>query len=420
MRVRTENCAEGDVCAQGISIAEAVAARLAPLVSRPSSDVFGALPPRASVDDARVMQYAPHVRVVFSLLNEDAGVGNAVAGWDLSGALAAISSQAHTSLQDVPPPLRPLIRLMHALRSVHTFQLESQVQWYAPLAFDPRAVTAANESFYLASLDDVRVFINSPHWSLEAYGLTDKADATERTLHFVLFVPSAQHTPLYIGEPGTDVVRRPAWLVPQWGGVVVWNRAENSSLQHFTKPSAADSTSAPELSPSLSLDELSEPLSLFAQQLSTLLGFASNDDASMAYAVDGLLWRRTLEVSRETLETLASIVRLVHKIPNLGVDAQVRDEFEAALKSLGELQYSLQGSSLPSLSTALAMATRAESHASRSFFDPSMLAMLYFPDEHKYAVYTPLFGPLFVPRFVTLAREVRAARARKAARVGKE
>ena len=139
MRVRTENCAEGDVCAQVISIAEAVAARLAPLVSRPSSDVFGALPPRASVDDARVMQYAPHVRVVFSLLNEDAGVGNAVAGWDLSGALAAISSQAHTSLQDVPPPLRPLIRLMHALRSVHTFQLESQVQWYAPLAFDPRA-----------------------------------------------------------------------------------------------------------------------------------------------------------------------------------------------------------------------------------------------------------------------------------------
>ena len=66
------------------------------------------------------------------------------------------------------------------------------------------------------------------------------------------------------------------------------------------------------------------------------------------------------------------------------------------------------------------MATRAESHASRSFFDPSMLAMLYFPDEHKYAVYTPLFGPLFVPLFVTLAREVRAARARKAARVGKE
>jgi phosphatidylinositol glycan class S len=39
-----------------------------------------------------------------------------------------------------------------------------------------------------------------------------------------------------------------------------------------------------------------------------------------------------------------------------------------------------------------------------------MLALLYFPAEHKYAVYTPLFAPVAVPLLVTLLREVSAWR----------
>jgi len=46
-----------------------------------------------------------------------------------------------------------------------------------------------------------------------------------------------------------------------------------------------------------------------------------------------------------------------------------------------------------------------------------MLAMLYFPPEHKYAVYTPLFAPISAPLLVTTIKEVvsmlRARRKRK-------
>jgi phosphatidylinositol glycan class S len=34
-----------------------------------------------------------------------------------------------------------------------------------------------------------------------------------------------------------------------------------------------------------------------------------------------------------------------------------------------------------------------------------MLGLLYFPQEHKYAVYTPLFGPIAIPLLATSARE---------------
>jgi phosphatidylinositol glycan class S len=48
--------------------------------------------------------------------------------------------------------------------------------------------------------------------------------------------------------------------------------------------------------------------------------------------------------------------------------------------------------------------------ASRAFFNPGMLALLYFPVEHKYAVYTPLFAPVAVPLLGTLLREISAWR----------
>lgn len=43
---------------------------------------------------------------------------------------------------------------------------------------------------------------------------------------------------------------------------------------------------------------------------------------------------------------------------------------------------------------AMRQSARAANLATRASFNHEMLAMLYFPDEHKWAVYTPLFGPI--------------------------
>lgn len=42
-----------------------------------------------------------------------------------------------------------------------------------------------------------------------------------------------------------------------------------------------------------------------------------------------------------------------------------------------------------------------------------MLALLYFPAEHKYAVYTPLFASVAVPLVAAAVRELRAWRQAK-------
>ncbi len=40
--------------------------------------------------------------------------------------------------------------------------------------------------------------------------------------------------------------------------------------------------------------------------------------------------------------------------------------------------------------------------------------MLYFPDEHKYAIYLPLFLPVLLPVFTGLRAELRHLKAKRA------
>jgi hypothetical protein len=46
------------------------------------------------------------------------------------------------------------------------------------------------------------------------------------------------------------------------------------------------------------------------------------------------------------------------------------------------------------LDEAVAESRFAVGDAESAFFDPTMVSLLYFPDEHKYAVYMPLFTPI--------------------------
>lgn len=54
------------------------------------------------------------------------------------------------------------------------------------------------------------------------------------------------------------------------------------------------------------------------------------------------------------------------------------------------------------LGSALASAETAFATAERAFYDPSLLGLLYFPDDQKYAIYVPLFVPTMLPVLLSL------------------
>ena len=111
--------------------------------------------------------------------------------------------------------ITPVLRRLSAL---HNFTIESQVHYYAPLAFEPLTVTPPDGAqVHGLSLDDLKVFVNSAEWSLGMYthvfarcygrrcqNKLASQVSNDPVLHFLVFIPSVKHAPLRIlGAQGT-------------------------------------------------------------------------------------------------------------------------------------------------------------------------------------------------------------------------
>lgn len=129
------------------------------------------------------------------------------------------------------------------------------------------------------------------------------------------------------------------------------------------------------------------------------------------WQLDTVLRMRHAENAREARKTLGGIVRLIDKIEEMEIHAAVREKILGAIAKLEQLPAAAKEGVLAS-----ALLSRdAVGLANEAFFDPSMMGLLYFPDQHKFAVYAPLFAPIGVSLLAGLLKELKAWRARKKA-----
>ncbi|KAH9003428.1 phosphatidylinositol-glycan biosynthesis class S protein-domain-containing protein [Lactarius hatsudake] len=300
-----------------------------------------------------VAKYSPRYRLSFTLLNEDAAAGKVVVGWDVAKMIS-----------------RWIAPILEQTSELHNFTIESQIRFYAPLAFEPQILSNGEDVVHGLTQEHLKVFVNSAEWTL-ASGVSN-----DPVLHFVLFIPSDSHSPLRILNDASQPISSDAFVLPQWGET-----------------------------------ELDHVFSSFQTQLRRLIGVsdlppgvqsADPDRPLTDFQLDTLYRQRAFENAGSSKETLQSIIKLVHQIPNMPVGQDVRDDVRGALSALEVLYAGVWR--VPA--SALQHSSRALTLASRAFFNPGMLALLYFPAEHKYAVYTPLFAPVAVPLVVTLLREV--------------
>ncbi|KAF8068896.1 phosphatidylinositol-glycan biosynthesis class S protein-domain-containing protein [Lyophyllum atratum] len=325
-----------------------------------------------SEQDHRTAQYSPRYRLSFTLLNEDAAAGNPYTDWGISNAISSHISP-----------------ILSQLETLHDFTIESQVQFHAPLAFNPRPV---DDGFGI-SPEDLTVFVNSAEWTLSSSASNDPV------LHFVIFVPSAARRPLHILDSQGDISTSNSFLLPQWGGIVILNPPESLTQSEVLSPP--------------SLDHI---FSTFSNHLLSLLGVPNlpsgvknvADDRRLLtdWQLDALLRYRALNNAQGSKDTLRSIVNLVNQIENMPVGQDVRGDIQGALAALEEM-FEV---SKASLTETFRLSAHAFTLSSRAFFNPGMLALLYFPAEHKYAVYTPMFASAVIPLFVAALRELSAWR----------
>ncbi len=95
--------------------------------------------------------------------------------------------------------------------------------------------------------------------------ILESAVSTSPCIHFLLYIPSLTHTPLQIRYSDDTILATNAFLIPQWGGIVINNVNRNSGHKSLI----------------LQRQELHAVMQIFAQQLRELMGvvplkFSSN------------------------------------------------------------------------------------------------------------------------------------------------
>ncbi|KAI5843740.1 phosphatidylinositol-glycan biosynthesis class S protein [Tricharina praecox] len=309
---------------------------------------------------SRIMRYSPTYHLTFSMFT----ASGSPTSWEVE--------------QSIEDYLQPLL---DALSGISNFTVDSQIQFYASLSpnvvpvwvpTNPEVVVPEDQQQqpqpgkWVLKKEDLSSFINSAEWPLVSI-------TSYPTINFIVYIPSKEQTPLAIPESATN-----AFLLPQWGGVMVLNPTEESHTGHISKK------------------DLKPAMDIFAAQLLSLLG-APSRPLSLPIRIDSLTRQRSAELLTSASSSLGSLYSLTKALPSISIPTSVLTSVGSTLSSLTNACRELKKGRFGGPGGALEEGRNAAYQAEKAFFEKSMVGQVYFPEEHKVAVYLPLLGPVGVP-----------------------
>ncbi|XP_076232151.1 phosphatidylinositol glycan anchor biosynthesis class S [Calliopsis andreniformis] len=313
------------------------------------------------------------------------------------------------------------------------FSVKSQWLYLLPLEVNPKLVLDSSPlGRHFALPEDVLPQVITP---------LEKKLASQVSLHptinFVIYAVPCDNAPLHIytrsGHRSKAKANVEAFLSPRWGGIVLVNPSLEACAavkSHETATLTPDETCAAvkfyesttltaeearaAVKPSEMVTVIPEETTVvgtFLAQLKLLLGIPEpkplngvNIDRLVGlkirdWEVDALLRIRTIEQLTTAKLTLQSLARLLTEIRNIVITEVVGNRIKTALHLIEESATKLtQGD----LSQGFQLSKEAFVTAEAAFSDPTLLALLYFPEDQKYAVYIPLFLPAMIPVLLSL------------------
>lgn len=283
-----------------------------------------------------------------------------------------------------------------ALSTISNFSINTQIQPYSAYSPSIQPFKDQQGNHTLLRREDLSAFINAAEWPL-----SPSIGSHGPTINFALYVPSASEVPLTIAssDGGTS------WLIPQWGGVTILNPPLHTN----------ELTGLLAVPQHLDLDALRPAFETFTSQLLDLLGLPTTHQPQstttnttlphllpLSMRLQSHTRLQTLHLHLLARSTLTSLAHLSTRLPNIPIPATVSTLVSNTRSHLHLTCSSLNNSDWD---TALAHARSAWQDSEKAFFEKTMVGQVYFPDEHKVAVYLPLLGPVGVPLLVALVKE---------------
>ncbi|CAO3580701.1 unnamed protein product [Absidia cylindrospora] len=333
----------------------------------------------------RTFKYSSRYQITFSLMNNNPQ--SMTVGWDIRNAVNVY--------------LYPLLK---ELANVSNFTVDSQIQNYAPLSQVPKYMERQEHpNYYYFNPDQLPHFVNSADWNLAS------SISSYPTANFILYIPSSDVTPLRIHDLQGKPLLSNSFLIPRWGGVMIKNPPKSispGSQYHITKSDLQPimRTFRSQLRSLMGIQDVSSAASkLLAPGLNATFLYSTHTGIT-TLEKDNLIRRRTMENMINAIATLRSLGQLVMEIPNMVVLDHIQDQVRQSLTSIQSVRDALLKGNYD---TALKHSVDAIELSEKAFFDPTMVSMLYFPDEHKYAIYMPLFVPISVPLCMALVKALK-------------
>jgi len=117
------------------------------------------------------------------------------------------------------------------------------------------------------------------------------------------------------------------------------------------------------------------------------------------WQLDSIYRLKIIEQYTNARITLTSLSRLLGEISNIVIIEEVGKAVTESIEAANNVRECLERGQLEE---ALKHSKIAFETSEFAFTHPSLLALLYFPDDQKYAVYIPLFLPVMIPVLMSL------------------
>lgn len=213
--------------------------------------------------------------------------------------------------------------------------------------------------------------------------------STNPNFQIVVYVPPCSQAPLMIYSRDDQRVSNgttSSFLSTKWGGVIIHNPPEDLCEKVLSGEDLA-------ILPTVTVDThevmtvalhlLRRLLDIDSQLTGVVSGVAIEELTRLAprdWELDTHLRGEVVNLLNSVTVTLQSLIQLLHDINYIVINDQVGEAIKVAYENVVIAKELLKENRLEE---CLEYAKTAFRHSEKAFFDPSLLALLYFPDEQK-------------------------------------
>lgn len=274
---------------------------------------------------------------------------------------------------------KKLAGFLHQLKDAYEINVSSQILFSNPAYLQIHKSTG-NETYNYVTEEQLSQVVNRVESRLGSQISPDP------TLSMVVHLVDESHQPLYILKETNKISVTNSFLIPRWGAMILHNTHNNTS----------------------NVLDVNRLMPVFVGHLRVLLGglnnrlFLTREENLVKYQpprntgitqweLDFLFRLRIVQNVASAVHTLNSLTKLLDKIKDIVINDNVGKEIYTAVNSIKQAKVYLNDNNLK---LAMHESKIAFKSSEKAFFDPTLMELLYFPADQKFAIYLPLFFPL--------------------------